>query len=155
MSNCHTCKVTLLSGFKVSLKTRGLGQETSKVPYIFSEMGFIIQPTIGGLLWCAVNIWVALPIKASAFFRCLIYRLSSSAQTATWNLCHSSNDTVFVVWIIFCHPLNVSLYIHSPNKSLFYVHKQEQNFYFCRWKGPRYSTVSKKETDGYNKSPNV
>ena len=65
-------------------------------------MGFIIQPTTGGLLWCAVNIWVAHPIKASAFFLRLIYCHSSSAQTASWNLCQSTNDTVSVISVILC-----------------------------------------------------
>lgn len=78
-----------------------------KHPIYLSEIGFIIQPTTGGLLWCAVNIWVALPIKASAFFLCLIYCHSSSAQTASWNLCQSSNDTVFVIWNHICRPLRI------------------------------------------------
>lgn len=71
-----------------------------KRPIYLLEMGFIIQPTTWGLLWCAVNIWVALPIKALAFFLCLIYCHSSSAQTASWNLCQSTNDIVFAILII-------------------------------------------------------
>lgn len=80
-------------------------------PIYLLEMGFIIQPTTGGLLWCAVNIWVVLPIKASAFFLLLIYCHSSSAQTASWNLCQSTNDTVFVIWVLFFLSLSPSYHL--------------------------------------------
>lgn len=85
-------------------------------------MGFIIQPTTGGLLWCALNIWVALPIKASAFFLCLIYCHSSSAQTSSWNLCQSSNGTVLVLWLIFLS------FAHLPSFNCFALLSTASNF---------------------------
>lgn len=91
----------------VRLKKRQVWRIRSPI-YLF-EMGFIIQPTTGGLLWCAVNIWVAHPIKASAFFLCLIYCHSSSAQTDSWNRCQSTNDTVYGCLNNCCHNWTTSL----------------------------------------------